>query len=112
MAHLSRADDRNRTYVSNLEGWSNNHYTTSAYGAKDRARTGHPDLGKVVLYQMSYFRKSLFQLADCTGLEPVNSTVTGWHDNQLHQQSVVLIHFYMHHPCHALVDIYLNELVF
>ena len=27
------------------------------------------------------------QLADCTGLEPVNSTVTGWHDNQLHQQS-------------------------
>jgi hypothetical protein len=24
--------------------------------AKDRARTGHPDLGKVVLYQMSYFR--------------------------------------------------------
>ena len=27
-----------------------------AFGAKDRARTGHPDLGKVVLYQMSYFR--------------------------------------------------------
>ena len=26
------------------------------FGAKDRARTGHPDLGKVVLYQMSYFR--------------------------------------------------------
>ena len=25
-------------------------------GAEDRARTGHPDLGKVVLYQMSYFR--------------------------------------------------------
>ena len=25
--------------------------------------------------------------ADCTGLEPVNSTVTGWHDSQLHQQS-------------------------
>ena len=24
--------------------------------AEDRARTGHPDLGKVVLYQMSYFR--------------------------------------------------------
>jgi hypothetical protein len=34
------------------------------FGAKDRARTGHPDLGKVVLYQMSYFRifkKELFQ---------------------------------------------------
>ena len=25
-------------------------------GAEDRARTGHPNLGKVVLYQMSYFR--------------------------------------------------------
>ena len=28
----------------------------SGFGAEDRARTGHPDLGKVVLYQMSYFR--------------------------------------------------------
>ncbi len=27
------------------------------HGAEDRARTGHPDLGKVVLYQMSYFRR-------------------------------------------------------
>ena len=27
--------------------------------AEDRARTGHPDLGKVVLYQMSYFRMIL-----------------------------------------------------
>jgi hypothetical protein len=27
-----------------------------AFRAEDRARTGHPDLGKVVLYQMSYFR--------------------------------------------------------
>ena len=27
------------------------------FGAEDRARTGHPDLGKVVLYQMSYFRR-------------------------------------------------------
>ena len=26
-------------------------------------------------------------IADCMGLEPMNSTVTGWHDNQLHQQS-------------------------
>ncbi len=34
-------------------------------GAEDRARTGHPDLGKVVLYQMSYFRdKELFFLWD------------------------------------------------
>jgi hypothetical protein len=32
--------------------------------AEDRARTGHPNLGKVVLYQMSYFRilyKNLFE---------------------------------------------------
>ena len=33
------------------------------FRAEDRARTGHPDLGKVVLYQMSYFRilKQLLQ---------------------------------------------------
>ena len=28
------------------------------FRAEDRARTGHPDLGKVVLYQMSYFRNN------------------------------------------------------
>ena len=27
------------------------------FGAEDRARTGHLDLGKVALYQMSYFRR-------------------------------------------------------
>ena len=32
------------------------HMVWISIGAKDRARTGHPDLGKVVLYQMSYFR--------------------------------------------------------
>ena len=36
------------------------------FRAEDRARTGHPDLGKVVLYQMSYFRilykKELLQI--------------------------------------------------
>ena len=35
--------------------------------AEDRARTGHPDLGKVVLYQMSYFRnnyKNCFRFSD------------------------------------------------
>jgi hypothetical protein len=26
------------------------------FGAENRARTGHLDLGKVALYQMSYFR--------------------------------------------------------
>jgi hypothetical protein len=33
--------------------------------AKDRARTGHPDLGKVVLYQMSYFRLCQNELLIC-----------------------------------------------
>ena|GEM_PF-3824583 len=28
-----------------------------AFGAKDEIRTRDPDLGKVVLYQLSYFRK-------------------------------------------------------
>ena len=26
------------------------------FGAEDRARTGHPQLGRLMLYQMSYFR--------------------------------------------------------
>ena len=29
---------------------------TDGLRAEDRARTGHPNLGKVMLYQMSYFR--------------------------------------------------------
>ena len=52
------------------------------------------------------------QLADCTGLEPVNSTVTGWHDNQLHQQSVkILTHLNCTILVTALVDKVLVELV-
>ncbi len=39
----TRAVKKNPSYDGNLR-------------AEDRARTGHPDLGKVVLYQMSYFR--------------------------------------------------------
>ena len=41
--------------------------------AKDQARTGHPDLGKVVLYQMSYSRLNFYKYTttylgnnDCT----------------------------------------------
>jgi hypothetical protein len=33
-------------------------------GAKDGIRTRDPDLGKVVLYQLSYFRFAFFQM-DC-----------------------------------------------
>ena len=35
------------------------------FRAEDRARTGYPDLGKVVLYQMSYFRRLLFRRTGC-----------------------------------------------
>jgi hypothetical protein len=31
------------------------------HGAEDRARTGHLDLGKVALYQMSYFRGFIYK---------------------------------------------------
>jgi hypothetical protein len=37
--------------------------------AEDRARTGHPNLGKVVLYQMSYFRLFLKDLVFELGLQ-------------------------------------------
>jgi hypothetical protein len=42
-------------------------YHTFSLGAEDRARTGHPDLGKVVLYQMSYFRMISKELPVCVG---------------------------------------------
>ena len=32
-----------------------------AFGAENETRTRDPDLGKVVLYQLSYFRKIAFQ---------------------------------------------------
>ena len=36
----------------------------NAFGAKDEIRTRDPDLGKVVLYQLSYFR--LIKYNRCT----------------------------------------------
>lgn len=39
------------------------------FGAEDRARTGHLDLGKVALYQLSYTRLSAF-LEARSGVEP------------------------------------------
>ena len=42
-----------------LQKKSHPDFTGTGLRAKDRARTGHPDLGKVVLYQMSYFRLSV-----------------------------------------------------
>jgi hypothetical protein len=32
----------------------------SSARAEDRARTGHPQLGRLMLYQMSYFRLKIF----------------------------------------------------
>jgi hypothetical protein len=37
------------------------------FGADDRARTGDPDLGKVVLYQLSYVRVGTSILAEGDG---------------------------------------------
>ena len=35
---------------------------SEAFGAEDEARTRDPNLGKVVLYQLSYFRVSVLRL--------------------------------------------------
>ena len=37
----------------------------TCFGAEDEARTRDPNLGKVVLYQLSYFR--IFPERDCKG---------------------------------------------
>ena len=53
-------------------------------GAVDEARTRDLHLGKVALYQLSYYRL-LYRLsyqgimATRRGLEPLTSSVTGWH---------------------------------
>ena len=45
-----------------------------------------------LLFNRKMFEKELlyvsFGSAVRTGFEPVNSTVTGWHDNQLHQRTI------------------------
>jgi hypothetical protein len=58
---------------------------TIPFGAEDRARTGHPQLGRLMLYQMSYFRfyylrifrilflKSPNSFVGRIGFEPMNS---------------------------------------
>ena len=53
-------------------------------GAENGTRTRDPHLGKVVLYQLSYFRK----MATRMGLEPMTSAVTGRHSNQLNYRAV------------------------
>ena len=83
-----------------------------AVGAVDEIRTRDIHLGKVALYQLSYYRKygaqgrnrttdtEIFSLllyrlsyqgkmATRKGLEPSTSSVTGWHSNQLNYRAIM-----------------------
>ena len=61
MAH-NGAGDGNRTHVTSLEGWSSaielhpRSRTRMESGAVDETRTRDLNLGKVALYQLSYYR--------------------------------------------------------
>ena len=50
------AGDGNRTHVTSLEGWSSTIELHPRTGAVDEARTRDLHLGKVALYQLSYYR--------------------------------------------------------
>ena len=53
-----RAGDGNRTHVASLEGWNSTiELHPHKNGAVDEARTRDLHLGKVALYQLSYYRK-------------------------------------------------------
>ena len=52
-----RAGDGNRTHVTSLEGWSSTiELHPQKNGAVDGSRTRDIHLGKVALYQLSYYR--------------------------------------------------------
>ena len=53
---LTGAGDGNRTHVTSLEGWSSTIELRPRNGAVDEARTRDLHLGKVALYQLSYYR--------------------------------------------------------
>jgi hypothetical protein len=47
------------------------------FGAKDEARTRDPDLGKVVLYQLSYFRIGMAKLTEIRFVQTENLNFYG-----------------------------------
>ena len=56
------AGDGNRTHVASLEGWNSTielHPRMRDDGAVDETRTRDLHLGKVALYQLSYYRKTM-----------------------------------------------------
>ena len=62
MVHGAGAGDGNRTHIASLEGWNSaielhpHGRVRSDTGAVDEARTRDLNLGKVALYQLSYYR--------------------------------------------------------
>ena len=57
------AGDGNRTHVASLEGWNSTIELHPQIGAVDETRTRDLHLGKVALYQLSYYRKAKYIIA-------------------------------------------------
>ena len=73
----ARAAELHCPYMKRIAPFINN-------GAENETRTRDPNLGKVVLYQLSY--RGI--MATRTRLELVTSAVTGRHSNQLNHRAV------------------------
>ena len=77
---LSGVQDETRTHTNHCSlppqsSASTNSATWTLLWAKNGTRTRDPDLGKVVLYQLSYFRIFLKNFERKTGLEPATPTL-------------------------------------
>ena len=84
-----------------LTAWLCHQYTIyRKNGAENETRTRDPHLGKVMLYQLSYFRSSNCphkKVATRRGLEPLTSAVTGRHSNQLNYRAILFVAFVQQH---------------